>query len=59
MNTFVMAVEFGDETITVEKLESFLKASFEYAKKNYKGWPPGLQCGMAVIAILISENVDH
>lgn len=59
MNTFVMAADLGQRTVTVEALESFLEASFAFAGENYKGWPRGLQSGMAVIAILISENVDQ
>ena len=57
MNTFVVVADMGEEELTVEKLESFLEASFAYAKRNYRGWPRGFQSGMAVIVILISENV--
>jgi hypothetical protein len=57
LNTFVVATDFGSEQITVKEIEDHLTKSFEFAKKNYKGWPRGLQSGLGVISILISSNV--
>ncbi len=57
LNTFIIAADLGKERITEQTIETFLNGAFEYAKKNYRGWPRGLQSGFGVIAILISENV--
>lgn len=58
MNTFIIASDFGDETITDPIIEGFLDESFKYTKANYSGWPQGLQSGLAVIAILVSKNIN-
>jgi len=58
LNTFVVASDMGDEEITVEVIKSHLSDSFHIAKKNYDGWPRGLQSGLAVISILISNNIS-
>ncbi len=58
LNTFVFAVDFGDETITVQSVEDVLTEAFVYAKKNYSGWPRGLQSALGAIAILTSSSVD-
>lgn len=58
LNTFVFAVDFGDETITVQSIEDVLTEAFGYAKQNYTGWPRGLQSALGAIAILISSSVD-
>ncbi|MEL7145968.1 MAG: hypothetical protein AAFO69_06345 [Bacteroidota bacterium] len=57
LNTFIVAADLGDEAITADLIEGYLSESFEYSMQNYKGWPRGLQSGVAVIAILISSNV--
>lgn len=59
LNTFIIASDFGNETISVQTIEEFLTDSFRYAKDNYRGWPRGLQSGLGVIVILISEKVDQ
>ncbi|MGH1386573.1 hypothetical protein [Kordia sp.] len=59
LNTFIMASDLGDQTITVETIENHLKESFDYSRKNYNGWLRGLQSGVGVISILISENVSE
>jgi hypothetical protein len=58
LNTFVIAIDYGDQPISVETLESALDVSFAYAKKHYNGWPRGIQSGIAVITLLISSNID-
>ena len=58
LNTFIVAVDFGDETITVDSIEDVLAESFEYARKNYRGWPRGFQSALASIAIVISSNIE-
>lgn len=59
LNTFIMASDLTDQTITVETIENHLKESFDYSRKNYNGWLRGLQSGVGVISILISENVSE
>lgn len=58
LNTFIVATDFGEEEITVDLIEKHLSTGFALAKKNYTGWPRGLQSGMGVISILISTNID-
>jgi len=59
LNTFITASDLKDTEITKQTIESHLKHSYDYSKKNYKGWPRGLQSGLGVISILISENVTE
>ncbi len=57
LNTFIVASDFGDEAVTVDKIEAHLSAAFAYAKQNYTGWPRGLQSGLGVITIISSSNL--
>lgn len=59
LNTFFVASDFKDKEISLQTIESHLKQAFEYSRKNYKGWPRGLQSGVGVVSILISENVTE
>jgi hypothetical protein len=59
LNTFIVATDFGDTEIDELLIESHLAESFEFSKKNYKGWPRGLQSGVGVISILISTNISE
>lgn len=58
LNTFIIASDLGEQPLSVSVMEKHLAESFNYAKKNYKGWPRGFQSGLAVINILISKNID-
>ncbi len=58
LNTFVVAVDFGDETVTVDSIENVLTESFAYAKQNYRGWPRGFQSALGSIVIAISSSID-
>lgn len=58
LNTFVVATDFGDETVTVNSVEDSLTTAFGYAKKHYTGWPRGFQSGLGAIAILLSSSID-
>ena len=58
LNTFIVAVDLGDKLVSEDMVEHVLGQSFAYAKKHYKGWPKGLQSGVGVISILISNNID-
>lgn len=57
LNTFIVVSDFGDEKLTVDLMENHLSEAFEFAQKNYTGWPRGLQSGLGVISILMSKNV--
>ena len=59
LNTFIVATDFGDQEIDVPIIEQHLSAAFKYANKHYKGWPRGLQSGIGVISVLISNNVTE
>lgn len=57
LNTFIVVSDFGDENITVDLIEKHLSEAFNFANNNYTGWPRGLQSGVGVISILISNNI--
>ena len=59
LNTFIVSTDFGNEEINISLIESHLTESFKYAKQNYKGWPRGLESGLGVICVLISNKVDE
>jgi len=59
LNTFYVASDLKDTTITEATIEAHMKQAFDYSKKNYKGWPRGLQSGVGVVSILISKNVTE
>lgn len=59
LNTFYVASDLKDTTITEATIEAHMKQAFDYSKNNYKGWPRGLQSGVGVVSILISENVTE
>ncbi len=59
LNTFIVATDFGDQEIDVNLIENHLSASFKFSKKNYTGWPRGLQSGVGVVSILISTNISE
>ena len=58
LNTFIVATDFGDDTVRVQAIEDVLSEAFQYAKKNYRGWPRGFQSGLGVIGILLSSSID-
>ncbi|MEJ2612835.1 MAG: hypothetical protein P8179_22940 [Candidatus Thiodiazotropha sp.] len=58
LNTFLVAIDYGKDQVTVESIESAQADSFVYAKKHYNGWPHGLQSGLGVITILMSAQID-
>jgi len=59
LNTFLIAIDFGNDPVTVPAMNGALADSFAYAKRNYNGWPRGLQSGVGVITILLSSNIDE
>jgi len=59
LNTFIVATDLKDEEITVEIIEKHLSKSFKFSKKNYTGWPRGLQSALGVISVLISTKMNE
>ncbi len=59
LNTFIMVTDFGNQEINKTIIEQHLSESFKFSKQNYKGWPRGLQSGVGVISILISNNITE
>jgi hypothetical protein len=59
MNTFLVAVDCGSNLVDVTTIEAVLAESFEYASRNYNGWPRGMQSGIGVITILISSKIEE
>ncbi|MEM5566818.1 hypothetical protein WNY78_16980 [Psychroserpens sp. AS72] len=57
LNTFIIATDFGDTEITKAIIEQHLAEAFNFTKQNFTGWPRGLQSGLGVICILISNNI--
>lgn len=58
LNTFVVAIDYGDEPVSMATIEAALTESFAFAKRNYKGWPRGLQSAVGVITLLRSSCLD-
>lgn len=58
LNLFVI---IGKTTEKIDKkmIETFSASCFEYALKNHKGWPRGLQAGVGSIAILQGSEIDN
>lgn len=59
LNTFLVAVDFGNDPVTVATIETAVTDSFACAEQNYNGWPRGLQSGVGVINILLSSHIDE
>lgn len=59
LNTFLVAIDLGNDPVTVATIEAALADSFAYAKQNYNGWPRGLQSAVGVITILMSSHIDE
>lgn len=58
LNTFLVAIDFGNEPVNVPAIDAALAESFSYAQKHYNGWPRGLQSGLGVITFLLSSHLD-
>lgn len=59
LNTFMVASDFTNTVVDVPLVEKQLSAAFEYTQKHYSGWPRGVQSGIAVIAVVLSDQVDE
>ncbi len=59
LNTFIVAMDFGIDPVTVATVEAALTDSFAYARQNYNGWPLGQQSALGVITILVSSRIDE
>ncbi len=58
LNTFIVVTDFKDKEIDEDLIKHHLSESFQFAKQNHKGWPRGVQSGVAVISVLISSKVS-
>ncbi len=58
LNTFIVVTDFKDREINEDLIKNHFSGSFQFSKQNYKGWPRGLQSGVAVISVLISNKVS-
>ena len=58
MNTFIF-VGKTNNIISKEKIETFSTHCLEFALKNNKGWPRGLQSGVTSIAILQGNTIEN
>lgn len=58
LNTFVIATDFNGKLIDVDMVKQHLDAGYAIGKQNYKGWPIGLQAGLATISILYSNKIS-
>jgi len=56
LNTFIILGT--KDNISKPDIESFSHSCFEYALKNNRGWPRGVQSGIGSIAVLTGSNVD-
>src|ERR1051325_6798837 len=57
LNTFVIIGD-TDKPIDRTAIENFSKSCYDYALKNNKGWPRGLQAAVGAIAILAGDNIE-
>ena len=57
LNTFIVIGE-TEQSIRLDTIAKFSGDAFQFALKNNKGWPRGLQSGVGSIAILIGPDVD-
>jgi hypothetical protein len=57
LNTFLI-IGNANGVISKQVIEDFSSNCFEYALKNHKGWPRGLQAGVGSIAILQGNALD-
>jgi hypothetical protein len=58
LHTFLIASMFPPGTATPDRLDSFLTTAAEYAKANKGGLPVGLQTGVAVLVVALTEQAD-
>jgi hypothetical protein len=59
LNTFIVAIDYGRDAVSLATVEAALTEAFAYARLHSKGWPRGLQSGIGVITILASSNIDQ
>lgn len=58
LNTYIV-VGTSREHITSQAIADFSKSCFDYAVKNNKGWPRGLQAAIGSIAILQGTDITQ
>lgn len=57
LNTFVIVGE-TEQRIDVRTMDVFSALAFQFALNHNKGWPRGLQAGIASVAILKGNDID-
>ncbi|MCT4598808.1 MAG: hypothetical protein N4A50_13125 [Vallitalea sp.] len=45
-------------TVGIDTIKEYSKVCFDYARKNYKGLPRGLQNGFCSFSVLVSDNIS-
>jgi hypothetical protein len=58
LNTFVF-IGATDQPVNQTLIEGYSNGCYEYAIKNNKGWPRGIQAGVGSIAILKGKTIDE
>ncbi len=56
LHTFVVAADFGTETLDLTMLDHFLDTASRYATANKGGLPSGLQTGTATVALTLTDG---
>lgn len=57
LNTFIFVADTSD-LIDRKFIETFSNSCYRFALKNNKGWPRGLQAGIASLAMLRGTKID-
>ncbi len=58
LNTLIF-IGKTNEPVNNQVMDAFSNNCYEYALKNHKGWPRGIQAGVGSIAILQATNIDE
>ena len=58
LNTFIFAVDLGNTPATPELMKKLQDECFQFARRNNKGWPRGIQSAIGSVTILMSENLS-
>jgi urease gamma subunit len=58
LHTFLIAGTFPPGTAHPTALDGFMELASQYGKANKRGLPLGLQSGVAVLAVAVTEHAD-
>lgn len=59
LHTFLIASPFPPGSATPAGLDAFLAAATQYAQANKGGLPRGMQTGVAVLVVAVTEHADQ